>query len=230
MSRIFIHVEGQTEEDFVNNVLAEHLYKCGYTDVSARLIGNPRQHDRRGGIQSWSSVRTEILNHLKDDVACLATTMVDYYGMPKTGPRAWPGREGIDHLKPADRAAAVERALLADVCKALGEPEEGCRFIPFVTMHEFEALLFSDPARFASSIGRSDLSPQFRAIRDEFATPEDIDDSPQTAPSKRVIGLMPAYQKPLMGVLAALDIGLATIQAECPLFAAWVGRLEQRCA
>jgi hypothetical protein len=53
MSRLLIHVEGETEESFVNEVLAPHLYHHGYQDVSARLIGNARLRDRRGGIRRW---------------------------------------------------------------------------------------------------------------------------------------------------------------------------------
>ena len=67
MTRLLIHVEGETEETFVHQVLASHLYGCGYSKVSARLLGNARQRDRRGGIRSWSAVRKDILRHLKED-------------------------------------------------------------------------------------------------------------------------------------------------------------------
>ena len=73
----------------MNTVLAPHLYGVGYTSVSARLLGNARQRSRRGGIRPWRSVRIDIVNHLAADQASLATTMVDYYGLPDT----WPGRE-----------------------------------------------------------------------------------------------------------------------------------------
>jgi hypothetical protein len=82
MTRLLIHVEGETEETFVNEVLAPHLYTHGYGLISARLLGNARQRDRRGGIRGWNGVRKDILNHLKEDAGCLATTMVDYYGLP----------------------------------------------------------------------------------------------------------------------------------------------------
>ncbi len=84
MARLLVHVEGETEETFVNEILAPHLYRCGYTRVSARLLGNTRQRDRRGGIRGWDSVRDDILNHLKEDAGCLDTTMVDYYALPQT--------------------------------------------------------------------------------------------------------------------------------------------------
>jgi hypothetical protein len=98
MSRALIHVEGETEEAFVNEILAPHLRQKGYAKVSARLVGNARQRDRRGGIRAWTTARRDIMNHLREDPGCLATTMVDYYGLPKTGDRAWPGRDSAGRL------------------------------------------------------------------------------------------------------------------------------------
>ena len=227
MTRLLIHVEGETEEAFVNEVLASHLYECGYTKVSARLVGNARQRDRRGGIRAWSAVRKDILQHLKEDAECLSTTMVDFYALPQTGDRAWPGREEAAQLVFAEKAASVESALLAGICSEMGDDFDPNRFVPYVMMHEFEGLLFSDATRFGLGIGRPDLSPKFQAIRDQFATPEEINDSPQTAPSKRIINLVPGYEKPLMGTLAVLEIGLDAIRQECPLFRGWIERLEQ---
>ncbi len=227
MARVLIHVEGQTEEAFVNEVLAAHLYGYGYAKVSARLIGNARQRDRRGGIRSWSAVRKDILRHLKEDADCLSTTMVDFYALPHTGDGAWPGRARAVHLAFRDRALAVEGALLADIRDEMGAGFETRRFLPYVVMHEFEGLLFSDTTRFAQGIGRADLVPALAAIREQFASPEEINDSPQTAPSKRVVELVPGYEKPLMGTLAVLEIGLEAIRRECPLFRAWIERLEQ---
>ena len=85
MSRLLLHVEGQTEETFVNDVLAPHLRDRGYDSVRARLVGNARRRDRRGGIRDWNAVRRDIANHLKEDTGSFATTMVDYYGLPGVG-------------------------------------------------------------------------------------------------------------------------------------------------
>jgi hypothetical protein len=228
MARLLIHVEGETEETFVNEILRPHLYRHGYTQVSARLLGNARQRDLRGGIRAWDVVRSDILRHLKEDPGSMSTTMVDYYGMPRTDPRGWPGREAAAVLPFAEKAATVERALLSDVCREMGDGFYPVRFIPFVVMHEFEGLLFSDCEGFGRGIGRPELTAQFQAIRDEFASPEEIDDSPVTAPSKRVGRLVQGYTKPLFGVLAVLEIGLDAIRAECPHFNDWLSCLEAR--
>jgi len=225
-SRLLIHVEGITEETFVNELLSRHLYEHGYTDVSARLVGNARLRGRRGGIRAWGTVRRDILNHLKEDPLCLATTMVDYYALPQTGDGAWPGRQEANGLLFSRKAATVEDALLEDVCKELGSDFDSRRFLPYVVMHEFEGLLFSDCASFARGIGFPELATEFKKIRDQFVTPEEINDSPITAPSKRVEKLVPGYEKPLQGTLAAIEIGLEAIRRECPHFSNWLGRLE----
>ncbi len=226
MARLLVHVEGQTEEDFVKNILCPHLYDHGYELVGARIVGNARQRDRRGGIRAWSAVLGDILRHLKEDAHAVATTMVDYYGLPQTGGRAWPGRAAAATLAFEQKAKTVENALLLDVCREMGSDFDPSRFLPFVMMHEFEGLLFSDCSRFAQGIGQPALAPNFQAIRDQFANPEEINDSPLSAPSKRVQEILPGYEKPFMGTLAALEIGLDRIRSECPHFRNWLECLE----
>ena len=231
MTRLLVHVEGQTEEQFVNELLAPYLYGHGFTRVSARLIGNARKRYRRGGISAWSTVRKEIASHLKEDSGCLATTMVDYYGMPETGSRAWPGRLQASRLaSSSEKAKTVENALSEDIALEMGSDFDQKRFIPYVAMHEFEALLFSDCDGFGQGIGRPELTPRFQEIRDQFASPEEIDDSPDTAPSRRVVELVSGYQKPLMGSLAALQVGLDAIRSACPQFRRWLELLERHPA
>lgn len=230
MARLLAHVEGETEEEFVNEVLGSYLRARGYDSVRATKVGSARQRDHRGGTRAWSGVRKEIIRHLREDQGCIATTMVDYYGLPQTGDKAWPGRAHRGASATAIKVAAVETALLADISAEMGGSFNARRFIPFVAMHEFEGLLFSDCAAFARGVGRPALQGKFQAIRDQFATPEDINDSPLTAPSKRIINLMPEYNKRLFGSLAALEIGLDKIRQACPHFHAWLARIETMAA
>lgn len=71
MARLLVHVEGQTEESFVNEVLREHLVSRGYHSVDARIVGNARLRGRRGGIRAWASVKKDIVNHLREDRDCI---------------------------------------------------------------------------------------------------------------------------------------------------------------
>jgi hypothetical protein len=226
MARLLVHVEGQTEEDFVNELLRDHLVNRGYESVSARIVGNARLRRRRGGIRGWPSVRKDIVNHLRQDPNCIATTMVDFYRLPRRGDGAWPGRAEATGPTARRKGSCVQAALSRDLSGEMGRSFDPKRFVPFVVMHEFEGLLFSDCAAFGQGIGRPELEPNFRLIRDDFETPEDINDSPISAPSKCVERLVPGYEKPLFGALAAMEIGLVRIRAECPHFDGWLRQLE----
>ncbi len=228
MARLFVHVEGETEETFVNQILRPHLCNVGYHNVSAKLLGNARARTHRGGIRRWPAVRDDILRHLKGDQDVFSTVMVDYYALPRDGDQAWPGRNADVNLTASEKGKLVESAIKQDIADRMGVPTELCRFVPYVMMYEFEALLFSDCQVFAESIGMPNITAELSDIRASFASPEEINDSPQTAPSKRVASLVPGYQKPLFGNVVAHAIGLDAIRAECANFSDWLLRLEQR--
>ena len=174
MFRLLVHVEGETEETFVKELLGPHLVRRGWAMVSARLLGNARRRDRRGGIESWASTRDEIVRHLREDGGRVVTTMVDYYGLPRTGPCAWPGREEASSRPFRDKARTVEDQLSASIQEAVGHGFRSHRFVPYVMMHEFEAMLFSDCGAFGRGIGRPNLGGEFQKIRDAFESPEEI--------------------------------------------------------
>jgi hypothetical protein len=224
--RLLNHVEGITEETFTNEILAPHLVSSGYESVGARLIGNARLRSHRGGSRAWSDVKQDIVRHLRSDHGAVATTMVDYYALPASGQKEWPGRADANQKAFVKKAQTVQSALLNDVVSEMGGNFDPKRFVPYVVMHEFEGLLFSDCDAFARGIGKRSLSHDFHEIRDEFATPEEINDSPHTAPSKRIKSLLPNYDKPLFANVAALEIGLTKIREQCPYFDQWMTKLE----
>ena len=221
MTRLLVHVEGETEETFVNEVLRTHLVEAGYHSVGARLVGNSRARARRGGIASWDVVKRDIVRHLSGDPGCTATTMVDFYALPTS----WPGRTQAVGLASFKKTECMNSALLNDMEASTPHWQ---RFEPFVLMHEFEALLFSDCAAFTAAIGHNAAAHPLQQIRDAFATPEDINDSPETAPSKRVGAVIKGYQKVLSGSVGAIGIGLDNIRQQCPSFHNWLSRLEAR--
>lgn len=224
--RLLVHVEGKTEERFVNRVLRPHLVNQGYFSVSARLIGDAHQRSNRGGGQSWQSVQRGILRHLRKDKNVVVTTMVDYYGMPQSRSKQWPGRIAATSLPFERKAEVVQNALAEDIRKNMGRTFDPRRFIPYVSMHEFEALLFSDCHSFADSVQHPEIGDAMQEVLDQFGNPEKIDDSPQTAPSKRILALIPSYDKEDMGVRAIQEIGLENILGKCQNFACWLSRLE----
>ena len=96
-----------------------------------------------------------------------------------------------------------------------------------VQMYEFEGLLFSDTQALAIGLNKGNLASQFNTIRSQFDTPEDINNSKETAPSKRILKHFPEYDKPVHGSLAAIEIGLEIIRNECPLFDGWLKEIEK---
>ena len=65
--------------------------------------------------------------------------------------------------------------------------------------------------------------------RDAFPTPEHINNSIETAPSKRILHLIPNYSKTRQGVLIAKNIGIDRMFSECKHFAAWVEKIRKAC-
>ena len=222
--RLRVHVEGQTEEAFVNGLLAPYLGDRGFVSVDARIMGGSRPRGKRGGVRSWASFRNELIRQLNEDRHLVHTSMVDFYGMPADGHAAWPGRMEADQLPHRDKGEHVARQMLEDIRET--RPGEQ-RFVPFLTMYEFEALLFSDCEAFASALAMPNLAPRLLAIRNRFESPEHINDAPETAPSKRILDLHPAYAKIAQGIAAARMVTLSTMTEQCPHFAGWLRRLEE---
>ncbi len=218
MNRVIAVVEGYAEQAFARDVLAPWLAGRGVI-FSARLVGKP---GHKGGVGEYHRAQRDILALLRQESTTVVTTMFDFYGMPGN----WPGRRKVRRASHAKKAATVERAILEDVAKQMGPKFNRKRFLPYIQMHEFEALLFSRPETIAEVIPDVGASDALQAIRDEFSTPEEIDDDPQTAPSKRIERLCPAYQKPFHGAIAAKRIGIEVIRQECPHFNEWLSALE----
>lgn len=219
MKRLHMVVEGATEVMFVEELLYPLLLDHGVSAVAHPMGGNVR----------WSRLKTDVTLHLKSDPTAFVTTFFDYYGLVHKQTSQFPGKAGLGKLDgAAKKKRAIEDAMVREIADALGRRFDARRFIPYVQMHELEGLLFSDPERAAAGMYQAQIAPALRAIRDQFPTPEDINDDPVTAPSKRIQGLMPAkvrYDKVTVGNLAALTIGLDAIRAACPLFDDWVTKL-----
>lgn len=218
MRVVYIICEGRTEAQFVKNMLAPDM---GSKELFLYPI-RVGSRSRKGGNVTFARLRANVRDQLNSKRASYCSTLIDYYGLPAS----FPGKQqASSKLVLSEKARTVQSELVAELGRTID-----CgplrRFIPYVQMHEFEALMFSDPITFADSIGQPALRDDFAAIRQKFATPEHIDNSPDTAPSKRILALYPRYEKPLMGESAANAIGLPKIRQECPLFNAWLTKLE----
>jgi hypothetical protein len=218
MIRVHIVCEGQTEEMFVSQVLAGSFQARGI-HLAPALIGKP---GHKGGHVRFERLLTDVRQRLLGERGAWCTTFFDYYGLPEE----FPGKADAGKLRDVNQKAEhLQQAMTARLREKLGETAMR-RFIPYVQMHEFEGLLFSCPRQLASGLGQPGLGARFQRIRDDFDTPEAINDSPVTAPSKRILQLFNGYEKPLHGSLAAMEMGVAAIREQCPRFDAWLRRME----
>jgi Domain of unknown function (DUF4276) len=142
---------------------------------------------------------------------------------PRTGlSRSSTARPSFQHRE----VRHVEQAVKDDICEALPGLRADLRFIPYLQLHEYEPILFSDPAAFAAGINRPNLQRKFQRIRDEFESPEDINNDPETAPSKRVLAVCPDYRKVIEGTQGAAAVGIPIMREECRHFRSWIESLE----
>lgn len=218
MTRIYVVVEGATEESFVNNVLAPSLWPRQVYPTPV-IIGPP---GHRGGNPKYARVKKDVLRQLKQDRAAYCSTILDFYGLGAD----FPGLPLPANLQNADKVLRIEQAVRTNIVAEVPDLRPDVRFLPYIQLHEYEGLLFSDPAAFAAGIAQQHLAPRFQAIRNQFNTPEDINDDPNTAPSKRVLGAYPRYRKVLDGTLAAQAVGIERMRQECPHFRQWIEQLE----
>lgn len=155
---------------------------------------------------------------MAEDREAVFTTMIDLYALP----RDFPGfADAARVADPYVRVRRLEQALADDI----GQP----RLIPYIQLHEFEALLLSDPEKFDwQYIDHDQAISRLVELARQFDSPELIDDGEATAPSKRIIAQIPEYryQKAAAGPVIASHIGVQTIRDRCPHFGEWLAKLE----
>jgi hypothetical protein len=222
MLDVIVLCEGQTERAFCRDVVAPALASSGIA-LRATLVG--KAHLKRGGIRPWADYRVELLRLATERPGRHVGLLVDYYALPED----WPGRIAPPGFSIKARGRRVEEALVRDL-----KHEFPGRFYPCIQLHEFESLLFVNPEIAALSIATAwpginhdFLAKQLRKIRTDCGDDvEKINDSPVTAPSKRIESLVRGYRKVLHGPTAAADIELSNLRIGCAWLDRWVKVLE----
>lgn len=213
MKIIYIYCEGQTEESFINNVLAPYLRNIEIY-VMPIICTTSRKGGKKfkGGVSDYSKIKNELSIICKQHKNEMVTTMFDYYAMPSNTP-------GIDNTESDlyKRISEIEKTIVRDIsCSNL--------FFHF-SVHEFEGLLYADPSAF-SEIADEAVVAAIAKERSQAINPEYINNSFETAPSKRLERLMPDYAKVKNGTIVSKNIGIDKIIAECPHFEAWVEKIK----
>ena len=194
MVRLGMSVEGATEERFVISCLMPYLAQKKIFITPVSLNGNV----------SVDRISRELKNLLYSfDVV---TTLYDFYGFKQ--------------LNKNETKDSLERRILMSVPKNL----QG-RLIPYIQMYEFEGLLFSSPSIMSDVLQEEKIEPWAKNILDQFnGNPELINNSPETAPSRRLA--MTSYRKTTHGPNIAKEIGIENIRGKCEGFDDWIRVLE----
>lgn len=215
-SRVIILVEGQTEERFVKTILEPYLLSKMVHPV-VTILNTKTVKDGvnfKGGVTSYQQVKHDLSNLFRDTNAKAVTTMFDYYALPTDFPGY--GKQAGDCY---EKVGFLEDTF----ARSVGEKT----FLPYLQLHEFEALLFSSVDAIADTMPNgATRKTELDAIRQAYATPEEINNSPETCPSKRLMKLFPEYTKVVYGTLISGNIGLDTIRRECPHFNEWLTSIE----
>ena len=153
MIRLAISVEGQTEEEFINRVLAEHLRANG-------VHPQPVLVNYRGGNVSIDRLASDMANlYWKNDYV---TSLVDFYRF-----------RDKNNATPDELEKRVDEAIDRRIRRSWNQS----RVFAYVQKHEFEGLLFSEVSAFSDLIEASASSVrELERIRSWFSTPEEIND------------------------------------------------------
>lgn len=213
MKRVYIYCEGQTEEGFINTVLYPYYFNMGII-VTPILCTTKRTPSAKfkGGVSSFSKIAKELAILCKSHPNEIFTTMFDYYAMPSDTP----GIENVD----TDIYRKI-KTLENEIDNKLGLDN---LFFNLV-LHEFEGLLFSKPNEFGN-IADTRIVEELCAIKDNFKNPELINNSPITAPSKRLDALIENYPKVQAGSIVGGAIGIDIMIKECKHFANWIDKIK----
>jgi Domain of unknown function (DUF4276) len=211
VKQILILVEGQTEEEFVKQVLNPYLNHYNRhltpTIINTKIVKGGKNF--KGGLDNYGQVKRDLLKLVRSNTLTV-TTFIDFYALPND----FPGYDEINAGRSAlEKVLALEQKLHEDIGAG--------HFIPYIQLHEFEALLFSSMNGFYYCYGNDTARINaLELIISQFPNPEDINNNLLTAPSKRILNIIPNYQKPFQGGMIALENGIQTILEKCPHFRA----------
>ncbi len=215
MIRVYIYCEGQTEEQFIKDILCPFFLRKNISVIPI-ICSTKRTNIKKykGGVTTYEKFKSELTKICKSHNNEFVTTMFDYYALPNETP----GRQNPVGADIFEKVIFVEQQIANDI---------NCdNFIPNLILHEFEGLLFSDPEGFKAYYSSDERLLRLKRIRDDFLTPEHINDSFETTPSKRIKSIYLDYNKVLGGSIIACEIGIDKIIEECCHFRDWINKIN----
>jgi len=209
MRRLVFLVEGDTEIIFIEKFVIPYLYRKGFQNVmnAQKIITNRKLHKKGGNIN---------YEYLKNDVErvlaqgnVIITTFLDFFRLPTSFPGYSSNVSEIENIEQA-------------VYHNLGENE---LILPYIQKHEMEALMFSDIKGLEFVVDDQKQLLRIKEIIEKYPNPEDINSSPQGAPSKRLEDIF-GYGKVVDGELILSVLGIEVMLKKCPRFANWIYKIE----
>lgn len=218
MKRLVIIVEGETEESFVNNILCPYFCSKGLYNT-IQCFKTKHSH---GGISKYFYIKKDILNTIyeKDVVVSM---MIDFYRLPLDFP-------GFSDLKATQTHKEQASLLETEIKKDLEDTQKHQfdNFIPYIQLHEFEALVFASIKGIDILFEREEMDYKgLMNVIEEHPNPEEINNHPATALSMRLKKLIPGYNKVLHGIEIIKTMGMPELLEKCPRFKTWVESMEE---
>ena len=222
MKKIFIVTEGPSEEHFAKAILAPHF--LDYEKIIIPITILTKRDNRhgimyKGGMSSYSKMQNSlepVLKRSSRSEDSYVSTMVDFYALPTDTPGY---ANAMKYSDAYDKVRQLENSILQKV----GHERH---FKPYIQLHEFEALLFADIEQLSTEYFDCQIDELRQAISTQ-PNPELINNSFETAPSKRILKAIPAYDKTVAGIEVLRRIGLNKIRDKCRHFNDWITHLEQ---
>lgn len=207
---IYFIAEGATEVQFIEESLRYYFIAKGIYDIRAFNME---------GSNSYNRYSNDVTTFLERENDIIVTTMIDFFRLPNDFP-------GYKHAKEKLNGNQLQ---IEYIQSEIGKRINHRRFVPYLQLHEFESLLFTDMKGFNQVPDcNAEVLAALKVIVDGYPNPELINDGPETAPSKRLKRIIPGYHKPLYGVYIALENGLDSIINKCPRFKNWLEVLEAK--
>ena len=197
--------EGQTETDFMKQLNKKYFNKI---NISLKPVGiNDKQKNIGGNV---SIARVVNFLHKHSNMYNMLTTFIDFYRLKNKG-----------NKKVSELEEEIKKEFYND------NKYKNKILIPYIQMHETEALWFSDinaiiRVKNANEQQQEDLSK----IIEKYKNPEDINDSYETAPSKRLENIFCDYSKVIDGKEISNKISINIFIEKCPRFSKWVNEIS----
>lgn len=218
--RLNILCEGSTEESFVKNVLTDYLKPQGII-VKVRKVHTNIKKDIAGGVTTYSKVKDDLIRWVKEnsnDTYCTDyyTSMFDYYKLPPD----FPCSSSVGKNTDIDSVQFKETCLEEDLCIS--------NFIPYIQLHEFEALVFAGLDYLICDYPnkKKEIGCLKKQLDEYNGAPEKVNSRPHKAPSKRLEDVLGKYNKVKSGITVTSKVGIDNLMKSCPHFGAWIEKLK----